>query len=87
MTYRCVIDRCQDLSLLTHLSHDDIAHLQTVGKEAQAARLQFILKDDQDQVISYLESLKGGNARVDFVLDNGTQVYVIGLLQSLRRDP
>ena len=61
----------QDLSLLTHLSRDDIAHLQTVGKEAQAVRLKFILKDDQDEVISYLESLKDRDARVDFVLDNG----------------
>ena len=61
----------QDLSLLTHMSHDDIANLQTVGKEAQAARLEFILKDDQDQVISHLESLRDQDARVDFVLDNG----------------
>lgn len=61
----------QDLSLLTNLSHDDIAHLQTVGKEAQAARLRYILKDDQDKVIAHLESLKNRNARVDFVLDNG----------------
>ena len=62
----------QDLSLLTHLSHDDIATLQTVGKDAQAARREFILKDDQDQVIKYLESLGGSESRVDFVLDNGT---------------
>lgn len=61
----------QDLSLLTHMSHDDIAHLQTVGKEAQAARLEFILKDDQDKVVSHLESLRDQDARVDFVLDNG----------------
>ena len=53
------------------MSHDDIAHLQTVGKDAQAARLEYILKDDQDKVISYLESLEGQDARVDFVLDNG----------------
>lgn len=62
----------QDLSLLTHLSHDDIATLQTVGKDAQAARREFILKDDQDQVIKYLENLGGSESRVDFVLDNGT---------------
>ncbi|KIP06641.1 hypothetical protein PHLGIDRAFT_514562, partial [Phlebiopsis gigantea 11061_1 CR5-6] len=59
-----------DLSLLTHLSHDDIATLQTVGKDAQAARKEFILKDDQEQVIQYLETLSGKDARVDFVLDN-----------------
>ncbi|KAI0799597.1 hypothetical protein BC629DRAFT_1497088 [Irpex lacteus] len=65
------IQRMCDLSLLTHMSHDDIANLQSVGKEAQAARLEYILKDDQDKVISYLESLKDKDARVDFVLDNG----------------
>jgi damage-control phosphatase, subfamily III len=54
------------------MSHDDIAHLQTVGKDAQAERLKYILKDDQDLVISYLESLTDHDARVDFVLDNGT---------------
>lgn len=68
----------QDLSLLTHMSHDDIANLQSVGKEAQAARLEYILKDDQDKVISYLESLKDKDARVDFVLDNGMHCFILG---------
>ena len=57
--------------MLTHLSHDDIAHLQTVGKDAQQARKEFILKDDQEKVWSYLAGLKGKDARIDFVLDNG----------------
>ena len=56
---------------MTHLSHDDIATLQTVGKDAQAARMEYILKDDQEQAIKYLESLSGKDTRVDFVLDNG----------------
>lgn len=43
-------------------------HLQSVGKDAQEARQQFILKDDQDKVWQHLRTLKGG--RVDFVLDN-----------------
>ncbi len=60
----------QDLSLLTHLSHDDIAHLQTVGREAQEARKKFILKDGQDFVWNHLRTLEGKDARVDFVLDN-----------------
>jgi hypothetical protein len=58
----------QDLSLLTHLSEDDIRHLQSVGKDAQAARKQFILKDDQEAIWNHLQSLSGG--RIDFVLDN-----------------
>ncbi|KAI0086103.1 DUF89 domain-containing protein [Irpex rosettiformis] len=70
MIQMCLWGNATDLSLLTHMSHDDVTHLQTVGKEAQAARLEFILKDDQDRVISYLESLKDKDARVDFVLDN-----------------
>lgn len=62
------------------MSHDDIANLQSVGKEAQAARLEYILKDDQDKVISYLESLKDKDARVDFVLDNGVSCSIfVGL--------
>jgi len=58
----------QDLSLLTHLSQDDIKNLQSVGREAQVARQKFILKDDEEKVWTHLSSLSGG--RVDFVLDN-----------------
>ncbi|GJE89042.1 protein-glutamate O-methyltransferase family protein [Phanerochaete sordida] len=70
MIQMCLWGNATDLSLLTHMTHDDIATLQTVGKDAQAARREFILKDDQDKVIKYLENLKGKDARVDFVLDN-----------------
>jgi hypothetical protein len=59
----------QDLSLLTHLTPEDISHLQTVGKDAQEARKKFILRDDQSSVWTHLKSLEGG--RLDFVLDNG----------------
>ena len=59
----------QDLSLLTHMTHEDIQHLQSVGKEAQQARQEFILKDDQNAVWEHVKTLK--DARVDFVLDNG----------------
>jgi hypothetical protein len=58
----------QDLSLLTHLSEDDIRHLQSVGKDAQAARKKFILKDDQEAIWNHLQSLRSD--RIDFVLDN-----------------
>ena len=58
--------------MLTHLSHDDIQHLQTVGRDAQAARAEYILKDDQEKVWQHLTSLAGKeDSRVDFVLDNG----------------
>jgi hypothetical protein len=59
----------QDLSFLTHVSSTDISKLQYVGKEAQAERQKFILKDDQVRVWQHLKSMEGG--RVDFVLDNG----------------
>lgn len=58
----------KDLSLLTNLSEDDIHHLQSVGKDAQAARKKFILKDDQEVIWNHLQSLRGD--RIDFVLDN-----------------
>lgn len=66
--------RTQDLSLLTHISQDDIKHLQSVGKDAQAARKQFILKDDQVQVWKHVQSLR--DARIDFVLDNGEMIVL-----------
>ncbi|KAL4247701.1 Sugar phosphate phosphatase [Abortiporus biennis] len=69
MIQMCLWGNATDLSLLTHLSKDDIAHLQTVGRDAQAARKEFILKDDQDKVWDYLKCLKG-EVKVDFVLDN-----------------
>ena len=55
--------------MLTHLSHEDIQNLQSVGRDAQAARKEYILTDDQDKVWTHLTSLK--DARIDFVLDNG----------------
>ena len=61
----------QDLSLLTHLTPEDISHLQSVGKEAQQAQKKFILRDDQEAVWSHLKGLK--HERIDFVLDNGKQ--------------
>ncbi|KZP30085.1 DUF89 domain-containing protein [Athelia psychrophila] len=68
MVQICLWGNATDLSLLTHLTPDDIAHLQTVGKEAQEARKEFILRDDQADVWAHLQSLK--DQRVDFVLDN-----------------
>ncbi|KAF7980392.1 hypothetical protein HWV62_38190 [Athelia sp. TMB] len=68
MIQMCLWGNATDLSLLTHLTPEDIAHLQTVGKDAQEARKEFILLDDQKAVWAHLQSLKG--QRVDFVLDN-----------------
>ncbi|KAH0579807.1 hypothetical protein H2248_002640 [Termitomyces sp. 'cryptogamus'] len=68
MLQMCLWGNATDLSLLTHMSATDIEHLQVVGKDAQVARQQFILKDDQEQLWRYLSFLEAG--RVDFVLDN-----------------
>jgi hypothetical protein len=51
------------------MTPEDIEHLQTIGRDAQAARKEFILKDDQDAVWEHIMTLK--DARIDFVLDNG----------------
>lgn len=70
MIQMCLWGNATDLSLLTHLSPSDIEHLQTVGKEAQEARSDFILKDDQGAVWSYIMTLADQGKRLDFVLDN-----------------
>lgn len=58
--------------MLTHLSHEQIQHLQSVGRDAQAARAEFILRDDQEKVWDHLKSFAGKtDSRIDFVLDNG----------------
>ena len=59
----------QDLSLLTNMTPEDIEHLQTIGRDAQHARKEFILKDDQSAAWEHITTLK--DARIDFVLDNG----------------
>ncbi|KZT05259.1 DUF89-domain-containing protein [Laetiporus sulphureus 93-53] len=68
MIQMCLWGNATDLSMLTHLSHEDIQNLQSVGRDAQAARKEYILTDDQDKVWVHLTSLK--DARIDFVLDN-----------------
>ncbi|KAJ3501262.1 hypothetical protein NLJ89_g9417 [Agrocybe chaxingu] len=73
MIQMCLWGNATDLSLLTHLSQEDIAHLQSVGKEARAARSKFILRDDEDAVWAHIKALEGkeeAEKRVDFVLDN-----------------
>ncbi|TBU44588.1 hypothetical protein BD309DRAFT_957998 [Dichomitus squalens] len=67
----CLWGNATDLSMLTHLSHEDIQHLQSVGRDAQAARAEYILHDDQEKVWQHLTSLAGKtDSRIDFVLDN-----------------
>ena len=51
------------------MTAEDIEHLQTIGRDAQNARKEFILKDDQSAVWEHIKTLK--DARIDFVLDNG----------------
>ncbi|EIW56647.1 DUF89 domain-containing protein [Trametes versicolor FP-101664 SS1] len=72
MVEMCLWGNATDLSMLTHLSHEQIQHLQSVGKDAQAARAEFILRDDQEKVWDHLKSFAGkADSRIDFVLDNG----------------
>ncbi|KAF9556449.1 DUF89 domain-containing protein [Agrocybe pediades] len=68
MIQMCLWGNATDLSLLTHLTQNDIHNLQTVGKEAQLERQKFILKDDEESVWEHIQTLKDG--QVDFVLDN-----------------
>ncbi|OJT12344.1 Protein-glutamate O-methyltransferase [Trametes pubescens] len=72
MVEMCLWGNATDLSMLTHLSHEQIQHLQSVGRDAQAARAEFILRDDQEKVWDHLKSFAGKtDSRIDFVLDNG----------------
>ena len=51
------------------MTPEDIEHLQTIGRDAQNARKEFILKDDQSAAWEHITTLI--DARIDFVLDNG----------------
>lgn len=65
---------CQDLSLLTHLSADEIRRLQRTGKAAQQEAAASILQNHLPRAWEHIKSLSGG--RVDFVLDNaGFELY------------
>ncbi|KIK56194.1 hypothetical protein GYMLUDRAFT_47408 [Collybiopsis luxurians FD-317 M1] len=68
MIQMCLWGNATDLSLLTHMSLVDIEKLQSVGKEMQAARKEFIMRDDQEKAWEHLITVKNG--RVDIVLDN-----------------
>jgi hypothetical protein len=60
------------------MTPEDIEHLQTIGRDAQDARKEFILKDDQNVAWEHIMTLK--DARIDFVLDNGESIigfYVV----------
>jgi hypothetical protein len=73
----------QDLSLLTNMTPEDIEHLQAIGRDAQSARREFILKDDQSLAWEHISTLK--DARIDFVLDNGEYIgfYAVSLINLL----
>ncbi|KAJ4481048.1 DUF89 domain-containing protein [Lentinula aciculospora] len=68
MIQMCLWGNATDLSLLTHMSLVDIEQLQSVGKDMQAARKEYIMRDDQEKAWEHLVTIKAG--RVDFVLDN-----------------
>jgi hypothetical protein len=68
-TFISPADFPQGLSLLPLLSPSGLDHLQSVGKEAQEARKEFILRDDQDAVWGHVREMEDG--RMDIVLDNG----------------
>jgi len=68
MTQMCLWGNATDLSLLTNMTPEDIEHLQTTGRDAQDARKEYILKDDQNAAWEHITTLK--DARIDFVLDN-----------------
>ncbi len=63
----CLWGNATDLSLLTNMTHEDIQKLQTVSKDEQAERAQFILLDQGE---SAWEQLRANHERVDIVLDN-----------------
>ncbi|KAH9982017.1 hypothetical protein BJV74DRAFT_852635 [Russula compacta] len=68
MTQMCLWGNATDLSLLTNMTLEDIERLQAIGRDAQDARKEFILKDDQSVAWEHITTLK--DARIDFVLDN-----------------
>ncbi|KAF8486937.1 DUF89 domain-containing protein [Russula ochroleuca] len=68
MAQMCLWGNATDLSLLTNMTPEDIENLQTIGRDAQDARKEFILKDDQNAAWEHITTLK--DARIDFVLDN-----------------
>ena len=76
----CLWGNATDLSLLTSLTYEDIQKLQ--GSEARRNAEQNILVNDLPRVYAHLRAAKadkpkGGERRVDIVLDNaGFELYV-----------
>ncbi|KAI5120017.1 hypothetical protein M0805_008478 [Coniferiporia weirii] len=60
MVQMCLWGNATDLSLLTNLTHEDILKLQSVGKDAQEERKDFILHDDEKDAFAHLSTLKTG---------------------------
>ncbi|KIM27135.1 hypothetical protein M408DRAFT_330244 [Serendipita vermifera MAFF 305830] len=67
MIHMCLWGNATDLSLLTNMTHEDIQKLQTVTKDEQAERAQYILLDNGEQA---WDQLRKSHDRVDIVLDN-----------------
>jgi len=75
MIQMCLWGNATDLSLLPSLDYKDIQALQSVGKIAQAASMDHILRNDSQQVWESLKDLR--NAQIDVVLDNsGFEVHI-----------
>jgi len=60
------------------MTPEDIEHLQTIGRDAQDARKEFILKDDQAAAWEHITTLN--EARIDFILDNGESSLTVRFL-------
>lgn len=63
------------------MTPEDIENLQAIGRDAQNARKEFILKDDQSAAWEHITTLK--DARIDFVLDNGETLALLPVFSKL----
>lgn len=72
----CLWGNATDLSLLTSLTHEELQALQSTERGAN-----FVLKDDSEAVWEHLR--KVGKGRIDIVLDNVSELYLIQALNLL----
>ncbi|KAG8802170.1 hypothetical protein FRC18_007625, partial [Serendipita sp. 400] len=78
--HMCLWGNATDLSLLTNMTHSDIQKLQTVSRDEQAERAQYILLDNGEMAWDQLQKSRN---RVDMVLDNaGFEVTVFDISSS-----
>ncbi|KAI6038847.1 DUF89 domain-containing protein [Pisolithus marmoratus] len=73
MLQMCLWGNATDLAFLIHLAPSDIEQFQKVERDAQEARKEFILRNDEELVWEHINSLEhqaGLVPRCDLVLDN-----------------